>query len=337
MRNEKIFLEDLRDLPEKVKNLLIDAYAQQKLEEEKLLLVLEDEEDSKVYDQILELCEEYEIAFVSLEVALKHVEEIEEKTKSFASFLPRHGGGERNHKDLVQLFLRDIGQVPLLTYQEEKELAYRIKKGDEHAKKTFIEANLRLVVGIAKDYYWNKIPWIDLIQEGIIGLIKAVEKFEPERGLKFSTYAVWWIKQSIQKAIVEANGIVRLPVHVMDNIKKYNQAFQALFQKLDRNPSSEEIAKYLDRPLENVEKVEAQMYSAVSLDMQVGDEGKDSLGDLLEDKSVLTPHHYVDRQYLQENLKKIFEMFDDREKKIMQMRWGIDGPKLTLEQIGEEF
>ena len=178
---------------------------------------------------------------------------------------------------------------------------------------------------------------MDIIQEGIMGLIKAIEKFDPEKCFKFSTYATWWIKQSIIKAIADTNGVARLPVHVLDEIKKYNVVSQELFQKLQREPTSREIAKALGYSLKKVREIEGKMAWGTSLDAQIGDEGNTNLWDMIEDRWTLTPDHYVERQYLQENLKEIFAMFDDRERKIIQMRWGIGWPKRTLEQIGEEF
>lgn len=333
----KSFLEDIDSFDKNLQALLIEAYEQKSLHEEQLLVTLEEGDTTKQYDQIRDLCKEWEIGFVSVEEAIQqHVSKDQVKLGEIR-FYHHQKEDERNYKDFVQLLFRDISSIQLLTFEEEKELAYRIKKWDEEAKQKLISSNIRLVISIAKRYFGNRISFMDIIQEGIMGLIKAIEKFDPEKCFKFSTYATWWIKQSIVKAIADTNGVARLPVHVLDEIKKYNVVSQELFQKLQREPTSREIAKALGYSLKKVREIEGKMSWGASLDAQIGDEGKTNLWDMIEDRSTLTPDCYVEKQYLQENLKQIFAMFDDRERKIIQMRWGIDWPKRTLEQIGEEF
>lgn len=335
---KKNFLEEVSTFSEVVQQFLINAYTTKNLEEESLLVALEEQEDNKKYDQILELCKEWGITFVSVEEVIEHyIPKTQVKLGDVRLYHNHKEEEEKNHKDFIQLFFKDLSSIQLLTFEEEKELAYCIKKWDEEAKQKLISSNIRLVISIAKRYFGNRIGFMDLIQEGIMGLIKAIEKFEPEKNFKFSTYATWWIKQSIVKAIADTNGVARLPVHVLDEIKKYNIVSQELFQKLQRDPTSREIAKALGYPLKKIREIEGKMSWGASLDAQIGDEGKTNLWDMIEDRWTLTPDHYVERQYLQENLKQIFAMFDDRERKIIQMRWGIDWPKRTLEQIGEEF
>ena len=336
---EKNYLEEISSFSESLQKLLLSAYESKQLEEERLLIVLEEQEDRKLYDQICELCAEWNIHLITLEEwLLDH---------SFSSFQAQLGkvslyaeteqSQESNHRDLIQLYFRDITSIQLLTLDEEKELAYRIKKWDEYAKQKLISSNLRLVISIAKIYFGHKISFIDLIQEWTMGLIKAIEKFDPDKNFKFSTYATWWIKQSIIKSIAETNGVARLPVHVLDEIRAYNKANQELFQKLGREATRSELSKYLNIPLMKIKKIEEQMSGGASLDGQIGEEGKTNLGDVIEDTMTMTPDNYVEQEYIHENLKQIFAMFDDREAKILKMRYGIDGPKFTLEQVAEDF
>ena len=241
------------------------------------------------------------------------------------------------HKDFIKLYFNDISKIPLLTYEEEKEIARKIKKGDEEAKKKLIESNLRLVISIAKRFFGSRLTFSDLIQEWNIGLIKAIEKFDPDKEFKFSTYATWWIKQSITKAIADMSKHVRIPVHLIDEMNSYNKAYQILFQKLGREPTSKEIGQKLGFPIKKIKKLEEVIFGNVSLDREVGDEGRDTLADLLEDGNTLRPDQIAERAALRNNLDAILWMLDDREAKIVKMRYGIDGPRFTLEQVWEEF
>jgi RNA polymerase primary sigma factor len=196
-----------------------------------------------------------------------------------------------------------------------------------------IESNLRLVISIAKRFFGSRLSFSDLIQEGNVGLIKAIEKFDPEKEFKFSTYATWWIKQSITKAIADMTKNVRIPVHLIDEINSYNKAYQELFQTLGREPTSKEIGQKLNFPIKKIKKLEEVIFGNVSLDADVGEDGRDKLGDLIEDKSTLRPDQYADKRSLTKNLETILDMLDEREAKIIKMRYGIDGPKYTLEQV----
>lgn len=178
---------------------------------------------------------------------------------------------------------------------------------------------------------------MDLIQEGNTGLIKAIEKFDPDKDFKFSTYATRWIKQSITKSIADMTKNVRIPVHLIDEINAYNKASQVLFQKLGREATSKEVAAELGFPIKKIKKLEEVIFGNVSLDAEVGDDGKDSLGDLLADEATLRPDQHVEKETLKDNLEYILAMLDEREAKIIKMRYGIDGPKYTLEQVGAEF
>lgn len=212
-----------------------------------------------------------------------------------------------------------------------------MRRGDENAKKKLIESNLRLVISIAKRFFGSRLSFSDLIQEGNVGLIKAIEKFDPDKDFKFSTYATRWIKQSVTKAIADMTKHVRIPVHLIDEINSYNKAYQELFQKLGREPTSKEIGIKLNFNIKKIKKLEEVIFGNVSLDSEVGDDGKDSLGDLIEDKNTMRPDQAAEKDAIKNNLSYILGMLDEREAKIIKMRYGIDGPKYTLEQVGEEF
>ena len=242
-----------------------------------------------------------------------------------------------NYKDFVKLYFHDISDIPLLTPEEEKEIVRRVKAGDEQAYKKLVASNLRLVISIAKKFLGSKLSFSDLIQEWNIGLIKAIEKFDPDKEFKFSTYATWWIRQSITKAIADMTKNVRIPVHLIDEISAYNKAVQTLLQKNNREPTIQEIAKELNMPVKKVKKIKTVILWSGSLDSPIGDDGKNSIGDLIEDENTLKPDEHLEKKMLRENLDKIFDMLDDRERKIVKMRYGIDWRRYTLDEIGKEF
>ena len=294
----------------------------------------------KLLEKFYDLSEKLGIKIVTIEELLeKEQEALKKETKLWKITLygKADHGVDNQYKDYIKLYFNDISKIPLLNYEEEKEVARRIKKWDEEAKKKLIESNLRLVISIAKRYLGSRLTFSDLIQEGNIGLIKAIEKFDPDKEFKFSTYATWWIKQSITKAIADMTRHVRIPVHLIDEINSYNKTYQLLFQKLGREPTSKEIGQKLWFPIKKIKKLEEVIFWNVSLDREVGDEGRDTLADLIEDGNTLRPDQLAERAALRNNLDSILAMLDDREAKIVKMRYGIDGPKFTLEQVGEEF
>ena len=294
----------------------------------------------KLLEKFYDLSEKLGIKIVTIEELLeKEQESLKKETKLWKITLygKADHAVDNQYKDYIKLYFNDISKIPLLNYEEEKEVARRIKKWDEEAKKKLIESNLRLVISIAKRYLGSRLTFSDLIQEGNIGLIKAIEKFDPDKEFKFSTYATWWIKQSITKAIADMTRHVRIPVHLIDEINSYNKTYQLLFQKLGREPTSKEIGQKLWFPIKKIKKLEEVIFWNVSLDREVGDEGRDTLADLLEDGNTLRPDQLAERAALRNNLDSILAMLDDREAKIVKMRYGIDGPKFTLEQVGEEF
>lgn len=333
--------DDINELTPGLQALLETGANRGMIEEEEVISEIDDMEGNiKLLEKFYDLSEKLGIKIVTIEELLeKEQESLKKETKLWKITLygKADHAVDNQYKDYIKLYFNDISKIPLLNYEEEKDVARRIKKWDEEAKKKLIESNLRLVISIAKRYLGSRLTFSDLIQEGNIGLIKAIEKFDPDKEFKFSTYATWWIKQSITKAIADMTRHVRIPVHLIDEINSYNKTYQLLFQKLGREPTSKEIWQKLWFPIKKIKKLEEVIFWNVSLDREVGDEGRDTLADLLEDGNTLRPDQLAERAALRNNLDSILAMLDDREAKIVKMRYGIDGPKFTLEQVGEEF
>jgi RNA polymerase primary sigma factor len=245
------------------------------------------------------------------------------------------------YDDSIQMYLREIGKVSLLSGAEEIELAKRIGKGDVAARKRLTEANLRLVVSIAKKYMGRNLGLLDLIQEGNLGLFRAVDKFDWRKGYKFSTYATWWIRQAITRALADQSRTIRIPVHMVETLNKYAQAERQLVQDLGREPLPEEIAAEMGIEVEKVYHLKKISQETVSIDSPVGDEGDDvesSLGDFIVDEDTTMPQEVAGRQLLREYVQEILHDLDPREQKILKMRFGLeDGVTHTLEEVGEEF
>ncbi|HKL75146.1 MAG TPA: RNA polymerase sigma factor RpoD [Halanaerobiales bacterium] len=240
--------------------------------------------------------------------------------------------------DPVRMYLKGIGQVDLLDKQEEVELAKRIEKGDEEAKSQLVEANLRLVVSIAKKYVGKGMSFLDLIQEGNMGLMKAVEKFDYTKGYKFSTYATWWIRQAITRAIADQGRTIRVPVHMVEKINKLIKIQRQLLQEKGREPTPEEIAEEMDISADKVSEIKKIAQESVSLDTPIGEEEDSSLGDFIEDTKTPEPSSTVSKNLLKEQLDSVLDTLTDREKRILELRFGIeDGRPRTLEEVGKEF
>lgn len=243
--------------------------------------------------------------------------------------------------DSVRLHLREIGKIPLLTAEEEIELAQRVKEGDKRAKDKMAEANMRLVVSIAKRYSGRGLDFLDLIQEGHTGLLRAVEKFDPDKGFKFSTYATWWIRQAITRAIADQARTIRIPVHMVETINKLLRTQRRMTQELNREPTIDELARELEMEPEKVEYVIKIKQDISSLDAGVGRDGEDEdsvLGDFIEDEDTVTPEESAANQLLKEQVQAILATLSDREQKIIKMRFGLDnGKSHTLEEVGQEF
>ncbi len=268
----------------------------------------------------------------------KELLEIEEKEK-----------GKKGHKhetevtgaDSVQMYLKEIGRISLLKAEEEKDLARRIESGDEDAKNKLAQANLRLVVSIAKKYVGrsSSLSLLDLIQEGSLGLFRAVEKFDWRKGYKFSTYATWWIRQAITRALADQARTIRIPVHMVETISKYQQVKRRLTQDLGRDPLAEELAAEMSMDLEKIHHIQQISQETVSLEAPVGEDDEDSmLGDFIEDEKMLSPSQEAARKLLRDHIKEILIDLMPREQKILRMRFGLDdGITHTLEEVGKEF
>ena len=243
--------------------------------------------------------------------------------------------------DSVRLYLREIGKIPLLNAEEELALAQKVVAGDKKAKDKMAEANMRLVVSIAKRYSGRGLDFLDLIQEGNTGLLRAVEKFDPDKGFKFSTYATWWIRQAITRAIADQARTIRIPVHMVETINKLLRTQRRMTQELNREPTIEELAKELEMEPEKVEYVIKIKQDITSLDAGVGRDGEDEdsvLGDFIEDEDGATPEESAASQLLKEQVQSVLSTLSDREQKIIKMRFGLDGGKShTLEEVGQEF
>ena len=240
--------------------------------------------------------------------------------------------------DPVRMYLKEIGKVPLLTPEEEQELARRMNAGDEEAKRRMTEANLRLVVSIAKRYVGRGMLFLDLIQEGNLGLIKAVEKFDVEKGYKFSTYATWWIRQAITRAIADQARTIRIPVHMVETINKTIRVSRQLLQELGHDPSAEEIAAEMNMPVDKVRDILKIAQEPVSLETPIGEEEDSHLGDFIPDEDASEPSEAASFSLLREQLEEVLDTLAPREKKVLELRFGIvDGRIRTLEEVGKEF
>ncbi|GLH64922.1 RNA polymerase sigma factor RpoD [Parageobacillus sp. G301] len=240
--------------------------------------------------------------------------------------------------DPVRMYLKEIGRVPLLSAEEEIELAKRIEQGDEEAKRRLTEANLRLVVSIAKRYVGRGMLFLDLIQEGNMGLIKAVEKFDYRKGYKFSTYATWWIRQAITRAIADQARTIRIPVHMVETINKLIRVQRQLLQDLGREPTPEEIAEEMDLTPEKVREILKIAQEPVSLETPIGEEDDSHLGDFIEDQEATSPSEHAAYELLKEQLEDVLDTLTDREENVLRLRFGLDdGRTRTLEEVGKVF
>ena len=249
-------------------------------------------------------------------------------------------GSDVKVNDPVKMYLKEIGRVPLLDKDEEIEVAARVAQGDEEAKRILISANLRLVVSIAKHYIGRGMLFLDLIQEGNLGLIKASEKFDPDKGFKFSTYATWWIKQAITRAIADQARTIRIPVHMVETINKMTRIQRQLIQDLGREPTAEEIAEKMGNGVtpEKVRDIQRIALDPVSLETPIGEEDDSHLGDFLEDKDAISPSDYATNELLKDELYAVMKDLTEREERVLRLRYGLDdGRPRTLEEVGKEF
>ena len=260
-------------------------------------------------------------------------EEDEEETESRSLASSR-----AKTNDPVRMYLKEIGRVDLLTAEQEVELAKRMEEGDPIAKQELAEANLRLVVSIAKRYVGRGMSFLDLIQEGNMGLMKAVEKFDYKKGFKFSTYATWWIRQAITRSIADQARTIRIPVHMVETINKLVRIQRQLLQDLGREPTPEEIGAEMDLPTEKVRNIMKISQEPVSLETPIGEEDDSHLGDFIEDSEAMRPDEYTNQELLKEQLNEVLDTLTDREENVLRLRFGLeDGQTKTLEQVGQQF
>ncbi len=311
--------------------------------EDEIIHILPDiEQDLDNLENLYEHLETSGIRIVGSEEMLKvheEKEEVVEKGKKKDKMMDL--GESDDASDLVQMYLKEIGRVTLLTAEEEVKLAKAIEKGDLVAKQRLTEANLRLVVSIAKKYVGrsHNLSLLDLIQEGNIGLFRAVEKFDFRKGFKFSTYATWWIRQAITRALADQSRTIRIPVHMVETINKYAQVTRRLVQELGREPLAEEIAAEMNMEVDKIRHIQKISQETVSLETSVGDNDDDSvLGDFIEDTETVMPHQMAARKLLKSHIGAILDELTPREQKILRIRFGLeDGVTHTLEEVGQEF
>ena len=327
-------IKELMNMAKKKKNVLeyqeiSEFFADMPLEEEQFEKILEmldqngvdvlriTETDDLVDDEEIILTEEDEVDVENIDLSVPEGVSIE---------------------DPVRMYLKEIGKVPLLSAEEEIELAQRMETGDQDAKKRLAEANLRLVVSIAKRYVGRGMLFLDLIQEGNLGLIKAVEKFDYRKGYKFSTYATWWIRQAITRAIADQARTIRIPVHMVETINKLIRVSRQLLQELGREPSPEEIAEEMNMPVERVREILKISQEPVSLETPIGEEEDSHLGDFIQDDNVPVPADAAAFTLLKEQLVEVLGTLTEREQKVLRLRFGLDdGRARTLEEVGKEF
>jgi len=271
-----------------------------------------------------------------MDIAVRDKEDEEEEDQERAADVEDLSGISID--DPVRMYLKEIGRVPLLTAQQEVELAKRMERGDEEAKRKLIEANLRLVVAIAKKYVGRGMLFLDLIQEGNLGLIRAVEKFDWRKGYKFSTYATWWIRQAITRALADQARTIRIPVHMVETINKLVRVSRQLLQQKGREPTPEEIAEEMGLTPERVREIMKIAQEPISLETPIGEEEDSHLGDFIEDESVSSPAEAASYTLLKEQLESVLDTLTPRERKVLKLRFGLDdGRPRTLEEVGKEF
>lgn len=329
-------LDELKERAKDRKNTLefqdvVDTLAEFELEPEKFDEILEQLEDQNI--DVLQTIEGEELLLDEMDDD-DFLDEEEIDLENVDLSVPEGIGTE----DPVRMYLKEIGKIPLLSIDEEIELAKRIEIGDEDAKKRLAEANLRLVVSIAKKYSGRGMQFLDLIQEGNLGLIKAVEKFDYKKGYKFSTYATWWIRQAITRAIADQARTIRIPVHMVETINRVIRVSRQLVQDLGKEPSLEELSEALDMPVEKVQEVLKASQEPVSLETPVGEEDESHLGDFIQDDNMPIPADAATFKLLQEQLVEVLSTLSEREQKVLHLRFGLDdGRARTLEEVGREF
>ena len=337
-KNEKTSKDNvIKD--EKVNKILKKAKEQGKITYGDLAKELDDVNPDQI-DQVFDALEEMGVNLLSDDIDdeepdIEDLKEVEDLKLDEITDTSYEG---INVDDPVRMYLREIGRIPLLTFDQELDLAKRILDGDEEAKKELAESNLRLVVSIAKKYVGRGMLFLDLIQEGNMGLIKAVEKFDYTKGFKFSTYATWWIRQAITRAIADQARTIRIPVHMVETINKLIRTSRHLLQQFGREPTPEEIAQEMEIPVEKVMEIQKIAQDPVSLETPIGEEDDSHLGDFIQDDDSPAPHDSAAYTLLKEQLEEVMNTLTPREAKVLKLRFGLeDGKARTLEEVGREF
>lgn len=332
-KNEKVD----EQTSEKIKNLLKEAKKSGKITYEDLANQLDDVNPEQM-DSVFDAFEEIGVDLTDDFDVEPDVEDLKEVENLKLDQITDTSFEGISVDDPVRMYLREIGRIPLLTYEEELDLAQKILDGDEDAKQKLAESNLRLVVSIAKKYVGRGMLFLDLIQEGNMGLMKAVEKFDYTKGFKFSTYATWWIKQAITRAIADQARTIRIPVHMVETINKLIRTSRHLLQQLGREPTPEEIAAEMEIPVERVAEIQKIAQDPVSLETPIGEEDDSHLGDFIQDEESPAPHDAASYTMLREQLEEVMNTLTPREAKVLKLRFGLeDGKSRTLEEVGKEF
>ena len=328
------------DADEKLKNIIKKAKEKGKITYGELASEL-DEANTEQIDKVFDAFEDMGVNVLKdddLDLEEPDIEELEAVEDIKVEDIDLNNMDGINIDDPVRMYLREIGRIPLLSYDEELELAKRVLEGDEEAKQKLAESNLRLVVSIAKKYVGRGMLFLDLIQEGNMGLIKAVEKFDYTKGYKFSTYATWWIRQAITRAIADQARTIRIPVHMVETINKLIRTSRHLLQQLGREPSPEEIAEEMEIPVEKVIEIQKIAQDPVSLETPIGEEDDSHLGDFIQDDDSPAPQDAAAYTLLREQLEEVMKTLTPREAKVLKLRFGLeDGKSRTLEEVGREF
>jgi len=334
--------DKLQQFPEPVRELVKKGREHGFVTHQELMKAIPNaEEDLMLLDEVMGLMMDLGIEIIDAKEKMlvsRDAEEIEEEAEKVVVAEKKTVELREIANDSIRLYLCEIGKISLLSAKEEIELARAIKKGDQSAKSKLAESNLRLVVSIAKKYIGRGLSFLDLIQEGNIGLFRAVEKFDPDRGFKFSTYATWWIRQAITRAIADQARTIRIPVHMVETINKLTHAQRRLVQELGREPVVEELAAEMGMDEKKVKHILKISQDIVSLEAPVGTEEDSKLGDFIEDDDAILPQEATNRVLIKENIREMLQYLSARERKIIEMRFGLkDGVGHTLEEVGQEF
>ena len=334
--NEKDCAGEINDV-DKLKNILQKTKEKGKITYGELASELGDINPEQI-DKVFDAFEEFGVDVLKDDLEEPDIEDLEEVEDIKLEDINSMNFDGINIDDPVRMYLREIGRIQLLTFEEELELSKRILQGDEEAKQKLAESNLRLVVSIAKKYVGRGMLFLDLIQEGNMGLIKAVEKFDYTKGFKFSTYATWWIRQAITRAIADQARTIRIPVHMVETINKLIRTSRHLLQQLGREPTPDEIAQELEMPVEKVMEIQKIAQDPVSLETPIGEEDDSHLGDFIQDEDSPAPHDSAAYTLLKEQLEEVMNTLTPREAKVLKLRFGLeDGKARTLEEVGREF